>query len=302
VFSFSSKTLTYFNFIFKEIKMSEQGAVAHLTYDWMIVTYFFLGGLSVGAYLFSVAANYWKQEFKPLAKKSAVLSLIALAIGMFILLYDLGKPDRAWRLFTSFNPHSMISWGVWVLNIYGLMNLIYTCLLFKAKEEVAKKFAYIGLPFAILTATYTGMLLTQAPARVLWHTALIPVLFLNGALISGIALVMLFSVKAQNIELLSKLGRFVACLIILELVMILGEFIVLLNGGTEYVAVAKSLLSGQIGCLFIGFEVVLGAVIPAAMLLKRKTSVFTQALASLLILVGIFAMRYVIVVGGQLIS
>jgi hypothetical protein len=38
--------------------MSEQGAVSHLAYDWMIVTYFFLGGLSAGAYLFSVAANY----------------------------------------------------------------------------------------------------------------------------------------------------------------------------------------------------------------------------------------------------
>ncbi|MHC4882433.1 MAG: NrfD/PsrC family molybdoenzyme membrane anchor subunit [Planctomycetota bacterium] len=282
--------------------MFEQGTVAHLTYDWMIVTYFFMGGLSVGAYLFSVAANYWKQEFKSLAKKSAVLSLIALAIGMFILLYDLGKPDRAWRLFTSFNPHSMISWGVWFLNIFGLMNLIYTGLLLKAKESNAKKFAYLGIPFAILTATYTGMLLTQAPARILWHSALIPVLFLNGAFISGIALVMLFSVKAQNVELLSKVGRFVACLIILELVMILGEFVLLINGGTEHVAVAKSLLSGQLGYLFIGVEVVLGAVIPVVILLQKKASVFSQALATLLILIGIFAMRYVIVVGGQLTS
>ncbi|MHC4772490.1 MAG: NrfD/PsrC family molybdoenzyme membrane anchor subunit [Planctomycetota bacterium] len=256
--------------------MSEQGVVLHLAYDWMIVAYFFLGGLSVGAYLFSVAANYWKQEFKHLAKKSAVLSLITLAIGMFILLHDLGQPYRAWRLF------------------------LYTCLLFKAKEEVAKKFAYIGLPFAILTATYTAMLLAQAPDRVLWHTALLPVLFLNGAIISGIALVMLLSACSRNTELFSKLGKFVAWLIILELAMILGEFIVLLNGGTEHVAVAKSLLSGQIGCLFVGFEVVLGAVIPAVMLLKNKSSVFTQALASLLILVGMFAMRYVIVVGGQL--
>ena len=282
--------------------MSEQGAVAHLAYDWMIVTYFFLGGLSVGAYIFSVAANYWKQEFKPLAKKSAVLSLITLAIGMFILLYDLGRPFRAWRLFLSFNPNSMLSWGVWFLNIFGMMNLIYTCLLFKARGEVAKKFAYIGLPFAILTATYTAMLLAQAPDRVLWHTALLPVLFLNGAIISGIALVMLLSVCSRNTELFSKLGKFVACLIILELVMILGEFIFLLNGGTEHIAVAKSLLSGQLGYLFIGVEIMLGAVIPIVILLRNKASLFTQALASLLILVGIFAMRYVIVVGGQFTS
>ena len=281
--------------------MSEQGAIAHLAYDGMVVAYFFCGGLSVGAYLFSVAASYWKQEFKPLAKKSAVLSLIALGIGMMILLGDLGQPSRAWRLFLSFNPHSVLSWGVWFLNIYGLMNFLYTVLLFKGDDN-AKKCAYIGLPFAVLTAAYTGMLLAQAPGRILWHTAVLPVLFLNGAIISGIALVMLFSASESTTELLSKLGRFVAWLIILELGIVLAEVIMLLNGGTESVAAANALFSGKIGCLFLGFEIVIGAIVPVVILLKVKANALMQIIASLLILVGIFAMRYVIVVGGQLIN
>ncbi|MHC4457148.1 MAG: NrfD/PsrC family molybdoenzyme membrane anchor subunit [Planctomycetota bacterium] len=281
--------------------MSDEGTVVHLAYDWMIVTYFFLGGLSVGAYLFSVAANYWKQEFKPLAKRGAVLSLIALAIGLLILLYDLGQPTRAWRLFVAFNPRSMLSWGVWFLNIFGLLNLIYAGLLFQAKENAAKKFAYLGLPFALLTATYTAMLLAQAPDRILWHTALMPVLFLNGAVISGIALVMLFSATSDDTELLSRLGKFVAWLVILEVGMVLAEIIILLNGGTESATVAKSLLSGRLGFLFLGIEIVLGAIIPVVILLRGKTTAFARIAASLLILVGIFAMRYVIVVGGQLI-
>ncbi|MHC4687485.1 MAG: NrfD/PsrC family molybdoenzyme membrane anchor subunit, partial [Planctomycetota bacterium] len=271
--------------------MSEQGAVSHLAYDWMIVTYFFLGGLSAGAYLFSVAANYWKQEFKSLAKRSAILSLISLAIGLFILLHDLGQPFRAWRLFVSFNARSMLSWGVWVLNIFALMNFIYTVLLFQAKETAAKKFAYAGLPFAILTATYTAMLLAQAPGRELWHTALLPVLFLNGAIISGIALVMLFSISKENKELLSKLGKFVAWLIILELGMIFSEIIILLNGGTESVAAAKFLFSGKMSGLFLGLEIILGAIVPVVILLRARTNVFSQAVASLLILIGIFTMR-----------
>ncbi|MHC4913242.1 MAG: NrfD/PsrC family molybdoenzyme membrane anchor subunit [Planctomycetota bacterium] len=281
--------------------MSEQCAIVHLPYDWMTVAYFFLGGLSAGAYLFSVAGNYWKQEFKHLAKRSAVLSLVALAIGMFMLLIHLGRPDRAWRVVVSFYPRSMIFWGVWSLNIFGLMNLIYTGHLFKGKDNAAKKFAYLGLPFAILTATYTAMLLTQAPDRILWHTAVLPVLFLNGAIISGVAVVMLFSISKENAEVLSKLGKFVAWLVILELGMVLAELIILLNGGTESVAAAKSLFSGQIGFLFVGCEIILGAIVPAAILLRARTNVFFQAVASLLILVGIFTMRYVIVVGGQLI-
>ena len=281
--------------------MSEQGAVSHLAYDWMIVMYFFLGGLSVGAYLFSVAANYWKQEFKHLAKRSAVLSLIALAIGMFMLLIHLGRPDRTWRIFTYFNPQSMLSWGAWILNIFGLLALIYTCLLFINKEIAAKKFAYLGLPFALLTAIYTAIHIARAPDKLLWHSTMMPVLFLNGAIISGIAGVMLFSANSNNTALLSKLGRFVAWMVMVELCMVLAEVLMLLNGGTESIAVAKFLVSGNIGFLFVGVEIVLGAVVPAAILLKAKPSALLQIAASLLILIGIFAMRYVIVVGGQLI-
>jgi molybdopterin-containing oxidoreductase family membrane subunit len=281
--------------------MSEQGIVSHLAYDWRIVTYFFLGGLSAGTYMFSVAANYWKQEYKSLAKRSAILSLISLAIGLLILLYDLGQPFRAWRLFVSFNARSMLSWGVWILNIFALTNFIYNVLLFQGKNIAARKFAYAGLPCAILTATYTAMLLAQAPGRELWHTALLPVLFLNGAIISGIALAMLFSISKENTGLLSKLGKFVAWLIILELGMILSEIIILLNGGTESVAVAKFLLSGKISGLFLGLEIILGGIVPVVILLRARTNVFSQAVASLLILIGIFTMRYVIVIGGQLI-
>jgi formate-dependent nitrite reductase membrane component NrfD len=282
--------------------MSEQGAATHLAYDWMIVTYLFLGGLSAGTYMFSVAATYWKQEFKHLAKRCAVVSLVALAIGLLFLLYHLGQPSRAWRLFTTFNPRSLLSWGPWFLNIFGLLNLIYTCFLFKGRENTGKKFAYLGLPFAALAATYTGMLLAQAPHRILWHTALLPVLFLNGAIISGIAVAMLLSVTARDRELLSKLGRCVAWLIILEIGMIVAEVILLFNGGTESAAVAGFLFSGKIGCLFVGFEIVLGAAVPVAILLGTRTNAILQTVASVLILVGIFAMRYVIVIGGQLIS
>ncbi|MHC4749330.1 MAG: NrfD/PsrC family molybdoenzyme membrane anchor subunit [Planctomycetota bacterium] len=282
--------------------MSEQGTVAHLAYDWMIVTYIFLGGISAGTYFFSVAVNYWKQEFKHFAKKSALLSLIAIIIGMLILLHDLGQPSRAWRLFLSFNPSSPISWGVWFVNIFMLFNLIYNFSLFKGREAHAKKFAYAGLPFALLTAIYTGMLLAQAPGRILWHTALMPVLFLNGAIISGIALVMLLSATNRNVEPLSKLGKLVAWLVILELGMILAETMILLNGGTESAAAIKVLLSGQLGLLFIGVEIVLGAIIPTVLLLRGKKTAWVQVIASFLILIGIFAMRYVIVTGGQLIS
>ncbi|MBW8002381.1 MAG: hypothetical protein FVQ80_10225 [Planctomycetes bacterium] len=282
--------------------MSEQGTAVHLAYDWMIVMYFFFGGVSAGAFMFSVMANYrWKQEFKPLAKTGAILSLLALGIGMFMLLIHLGNPLRAWRVFTAFNPQSMLSWGVWLLNIFGLLNFIYTALLFMGKEKTAKLFGCVGLFFALFTALYTAVHIARAPDKLLWHSTLLPVLFVNGSIISGIAVVMLFSATAKNMGLLVRLGRLVAWLVIIEIGLVLTEVLMLFNGGTESIAVAKSLFSGEIGVLFLGVEVILGAIVPAIILLGSKRSVFLHALASILILIGIYTMRYMVVVGGQLI-
>jgi formate-dependent nitrite reductase membrane component NrfD len=282
--------------------MSEYNIFPQLAFSWLNVTYFFLGGLSAGCYFFSVAANYWKKEFKPLAKTGAILSPLFLAIGMFCLLIEVGHPLRTWRLFLTFNPRSAISWGIWFLNIFFLLSIVYAWFLTKEEDEKAKKYAYLGLPFALLVATYTGVLLAQSPGKMLWHTALLPWLFLVGGLISGIALVILVSVGRQDSELLAKLGRFVAWLILLELGMILTEVIVLFNGGTEAVTAVKSLLGGPYSFLFWLVEIILGAVIPVFILLQRKvTTTAAQAVASMLILIGIYAMRYVVMIGGQII-
>ena len=101
--------------------MDEYKIVTQMSFDWMIATYFFLGGLSAGAYFFSVIANYLMKEFKQLAKTAAIIATLVLAIGMLVLLLDLGQPLRGWSLFLHFNPTSILSWGVWFLNIFFVL-------------------------------------------------------------------------------------------------------------------------------------------------------------------------------------
>jgi len=281
--------------------MPDYVAVPHMAYNWMVAVYFFLGGLGAGAFLLSVAANYWRQELKPVAKTASVVAPIAVAVGLFFLWLDLGMPFRVWRLFLSFNPRSALSWGVWFLNIFFVLSLINAWLSLKGQTDKAKGVAYLGVPFAVLVGAYTGVLLGQSPGSALWHSALIPVLFLNGGLISGIAAAIIFSVKRESGELLSKLGKVVAWLVVLELGLLIVELLALFNGGTEGVEAANALLAGEFSLLFIGVEVVLGALIPLLILLRSKVSPAALAVASALVLVGVFTMRYVIVIGGQVI-
>ena len=284
--------------------MFEQSDVSHVAYDWMIVTYFFLGGLSAGAYIFSVAANYYKTEFKPLAKTAAVLAPVTLGIGMLFLLLDLGQPLRMWRLFLSFQPKSAIYWGTWFLSAFGLLSLVYAWFLIKGEDEKAKKYAYPGLVMGFLVAVYTAIILAQSPGTALWRhiIAILPWLFLVGGLISGIALVILVSAGRTDSTLLTKLGKFLACLVLLEVGIVFIDVVVLFNGDITAIESAKSFLVGEFGFLFWVFEIILGSLIPVIILLRTKVSAKGLAVASILILMGIYAMRYIVVVGGQLTS
>ena len=282
--------------------MSEQGAVSHLAYDWMIVTYFFLSGLSVGAYLFSVAANYWKKQFKPLAKTAAILAPVTLALGMLFLLLDLGQPFRMWRLFLSFQPRSAIYWGTWFLNAFLILSLVHAWFLIRGEDEKAKKYTYPGLPMAFLVAVYTAVILAQSPGTALWRhiIAILPWLFLVGGIISGIALVILVSAGRTDSTLLTKLGKFLACFVLLELGLVFMDIVILFNGDTIAIESAKSFIVGEFSFLFWVLEVIIGVLIPVFILLRTKVSAKGLAVASILILMGIYTMRYIVVVGGQL--
>lgn len=281
--------------------MVEYDIGTHLAFDWRIVSYIFLGRLSGGLHFFSVGARYWKTEFKPFTRTSSVLTPLFVAAGMLFLFLELGHPLRAWRLFTTFHPSSAISWGVGFLNIFFILTAAFAYLLIKGKERTARVVGYAGLPFAFLVSTYTGVLLGQATGSVLYQTAILPWMFLVGGLISGLAVVMLVSLGRQPGELVRRLGKVVAWLVVLELGMVFSEVIILLNGGFEEVRTAREILLGDFSLLFWVFEITIGAAVPLILLWGDVMPVAGRYVASVFLLVGVFTMRFIVVIGGQII-
>lgn len=271
----------------------------HMSFDWYVVTYFFLGGIGAGSYFLSVAANFWKESLKPLGFIAAVVSPLSLALGLVILLADLGRPLGFWRLFTTFAPTSVLFWGVWSLNIFFAVSVAYIWLLKKGADDKAKKIAYLGLPFALIVGSYTAVLLWQAPGRILWHSPLLPVIFLLSGLISGIALVMLIAVIAKMSVVSEQLTKIIAYLVAAELGLVMLEISYLYIGSVDAVAMANHLVSGNYSFLFWAIQITAGAVVPMIILFRNKISPSLQVVASVLILVGVFTMRYIVVVGGQ---
>jgi tetrathionate reductase subunit C len=280
------------------------------TFGALIAIYFYLTGLSAGSFVLSTLAFVFGMEkFKPIGKIGVILATLFLVMAPLALLVHVGQPFKAWHLFVHLNITSPITWGSFLLTLYPVNCIIYGFFMFKGNKAMTRLFGTIGIPLAIFVHGYTGFILALGKARPLWNTALMPFLFLISAMVSGIALMMLISIikdrffsqeKTINRELVFGLGKLLVAMILIDLFLVLSDVLVLLVSHAEAQEVAHLLLTGKFSTYFIVVENLLGKIVPAVILLvPRFRNVATVTLASVLVVVGIFFMRYVVVLGGE---
>lgn len=275
-----------------------------------IATYFYLTGLSAGSFIISTLAyGFGMLKFKPLGKIGVVMATCLLMIAPMILLIDLEQPFRFWHLIIYLRITSPITWGTFLLSLYPMNCMVYGYFMFKGDLKRTKIFGLMGIPLALLVHGYTGFILALGKARVLWNTAIMPPIFLVSAMVSGLAMMILVVIikdfiiqrgKEPNRDLIYALGKFLVASIALDLILIGIDLSVLLTSTTEAYRAALMLLNGQFSLLFLGVEVLLGAVIPLFLFLSPFTKrwIPAYAFASVLVMVGIFAMRCIMVIGG----
>lgn len=281
--------------------------VWHLNaYDFWVLAYFFLGGMGGGSFLVSAISKiYGKEKYKAIANIGAVSSVILVGLGGLCLLLDLEKPLRVFLLFININISSPISWGGVIISLFFICTLIYLYYLLIAKNDAkARLWGGIGIVIAISLTSYTGLLLGMAKARPLWHSAIMPPLFLISGSISGLALILLVAnvlgKYSPEDEVMRTLGKTLVILILID-IFFLSDMYVLYIGLSEAHEVALLLLVGKFAFLFWGVELLLGSILPV-IILSTKSLANTkggQVFGSLLSLIGVFTMRYLIVIIGQ---
>lgn len=275
-----------------------------------IAVYFYLTGLSAGSFILSTLAYaFGMEQYKSLGRVGVILATVLLIIAPLFLLLHIGVPHRAWHLFLYLNFESPITWGSFLLILYPVNCIIYGYFMFKEKKKQTRLFGLIGIPLAVSVHGYTGFILAFGKARALWNTALMPILFLVSAIVSGIALMILVCIvkdrfftklKKINYPLLENLGKMLAWVIVFDLFLVGCDILVLLISHSDAQDVAHLLLSGKFFPLFLIVENLLGKIVPFTLLIvPRFRNLVTMIIASLLVIIGIFVMRYVVVVGGE---
>jgi len=275
-----------------------------------IAIYFYLTGLSAGSFILSTLSyGFGMDQYKPLGKVGVVLATVLLIIAPLFLLLHIGAPYRAWHLFVYLNWSSPITWGSFLLVLYPINCIIYGFFMFKDNLKLTKLFGFIGIPLAISVHGYTGFILAFGKARALWNTALMPILFLASAIVSGIALMILVSIvagrffskeKKINQGLIYSLSKLLAWMIVFDLFLVGCDLLVLSISHSDAQAALHLLLGGNFSLLFLVVENLLGKVIPFVLLVvPRFRNLVTVTIASILVFVGIFFMRYGVVLAGE---
>lgn len=178
--------------------------------------------------------------------------------------------------------------------------------------------AAIGIPMACILHGYVGFMFGSVKANYWWSTPLMPIIFLFSAVTSGIAIIIVLyqifmKLNSRTIdgECVQSLCRWLWFFVILTVTMELLEIIVLSYERNEEWMVIAPLLSSKLAFSFIGVQLIFGSLIPILLLgivvlmnpfltdPLRNTIAF---IASSILLIQVLAMRWNVVIGGQMFS
>ncbi len=176
-------------------------------WEWKIPAYLFTGGLSAGSALIAAGADL---TGRPALRKAGRLGGFAgLGASMYLLVADLGRPERFLHMLRVLKPTSPMSVGTWILVAYGpgsgiaaAAELIPPALRGTAAGRLlhaaGRPAGLWAAAFAPGVASYTSVLLahTAVPA---WHDShrQLPFVYTGSAAASGGAVGMLAAPVAQ---------------------------------------------------------------------------------------------------------
>jgi polysulfide reductase chain C len=285
-----------------------------------IAVYLFLAGLSAGAFSCTALPGRGDPEGRDRASHRAIALLIPflLAVGIVMLIWDLGQRICFWKLLINFRLVSPMSLGAWILVFFSILSTIWAIVLLPERfrwllsrgpkwlstfQRIDRnKIGFGGSALAVLVAVYTGVLLSST-AVPLWNWML-PLLFLFSSFSSGHALEFLTNLrydargessKAQPDQ--SRLQPYRA-LLIGQLLAVLAFLI--LAYLTQSREVVLHLISGGIGVLWWIGAVGAGILFPLIMTRYRRTPAWVILATLLGELAGAFIMRWSILVAGQI--
>ncbi|HUA60957.1 MAG TPA: NrfD/PsrC family molybdoenzyme membrane anchor subunit [Verrucomicrobiae bacterium] len=208
----------------------------------------------------------------------------------------------------------------------GLRRLIYRLLTLgsdnvspaalRIDDKVGYAVTVIGIPSAFLLHGYVGFIFGSVKANPWWSTPLMPIVFLFSAMVSGIAAVLLLYVVSMKVRrapidmrCLDTVAKYLFYTFVIDFTLEMLDLIHRTYESDESFRSLDFMVHTRLWGSQVILQIVLGTLAPLVILAANQLWRFTEAArrkmyvaACSLTMIGIFAMRWNVVIGGQLFS
>lgn len=208
----------------------------------------------------------------------------------------------------------------------GLLRLVYRVMTLgsmnvsagsrRVDDRIGWVMTVVGIPSAFLLHGYVGFIFGSIKANPWWSTPLMPIVFLFSAIVSGIAGVMgiyMFSMWVRktliDMRCVDTIAKYLFYAFLVDFSLEMLDLIHRTYESSESFATLDFMVHTRLFTSQVVVQILLGTVLPIGMLavtqiftLSERVRKLLYGAVSLLTLMGIFAMRWNVVIGGQLFS
>jgi Ni/Fe-hydrogenase subunit HybB-like protein len=262
------------------------------------------------------------------------------AFGIVFLTYGIIVASEIWFVYRGFIVESVLTLrGKQERSVVDTLRLaIYTVLAMGAMDLSAESLhrderavgvlAGIGIPVACFLHGYAGFIFGSVKANALWMTPLMPVIFICSAIVSGIALCMITYIvtmeirkliqtwkrkdnpwqpstddfKSVEVQVVTITAKYLVMFMVLAITLELLDLIFRGYTAVRSWDILRSVIYERDFTKIFILQYGLGNLVPFILFLTPRLTVRRAALGSLLVLLGVFMMRWNVVIGGQAFS
>jgi formate-dependent nitrite reductase membrane component NrfD len=274
-------------------------------WEWLILAYFFLAGLSGGCYAIGAMMRLFGPRSDAPAARFAFLAAFPLILVCPVLLtVDLGQPPRFWHMLLdsvnltpNFKYWSPMSVGVWALGLYSIfafvsfLEALFTPVRTALAGALGGVVVIVGGLLGFFIAAYTGVLLSVSNQPVWSDGWPLGGLFLASGLSGAAALLVLIARYRSGLE--PSVGRIADA----------DRYFVILETLLLVVFLITVAAAGTLGKLFGAVEIVLWLLVllglATPLLGRARVGGLPPVITSVLVLAGVLALRAVVIFGAQ---
>ncbi len=191
-------------------------------------------------------------------------------------------------------------------------------------HKAARILAAVGIPVALFLHGYAGFIFGSVKANALWMSPLMPVIFIMSAVVSGIALCMLTyivimewkafrerrtgaardatQIKGVESETITKSTRYLLGFLVAAISLELLDLIFRGYTAMKSWDILRSVMYGKDFINIFVLQYGLGNLVPLLLLTLPGRTIRRTVVALILVLFGVFMMRWNVVIGGQAFS